>query len=285
MRNARVFSAMSLVIAATAVSFLARPRVAAADSTPAAPTADATAAPTGNASAAATPPRAEGAAPKPRSTFGVATQGPIEESTIVRGKPSVNLKGVWLLVAQAELVPGKFKSFPQIFQITEAKGEPKIHLLDVRLPPSAAESLKEATRKTLTPWAPSPEVLADLKQHWSTLPPATDKALDEFLYGKMTYTVAAPDQYAAAFPQQGEELKKVLDGSKAAIKIEEAYKPRDLGPDSRIAQMITRITTYGIKSVSHDTMNGTATMSMIAAGAGTPIPYVFNGPFTMYRLQ
>jgi hypothetical protein len=209
--------------------------------------------------------------------------GPIAESTSVEGTPDVNLGGVWLLVAQAELVAGKFRNFPQIYKVTGPVGAPKFQLLDVKLPDDVAQSVKDANRK-VAPWTPSPAMLQALRQSWSTLPVVKEKYVDEFLYGKMTYQVVAADQYGKVFAAAGDDLKKVLDGSKVAVKIDEAYRPRDLGPDSRIAQMITRSTSYGVKAVEPEAIKGTQTMSLIAVGASSPIPYVFNGPFVMYRL-
>ena len=128
-------------------------------------------------------------------------------------------------------------------------------------------------------------MLRELKQNWSTLPVLKEKSIEEFLYGKLTYLVVAPDQYAAAFGGTlNDDMKKLLDGSKVAFKVEEAYRPRDLGPDSRIAQMISRTTVYAVKSADADTISGTQTMALIAAGSSAPIPYAFHGPFTMYRL-
>ena len=81
-----------------------------------------------------------------------------------------------------------------------------------------------------------------------------------------------------------DDTRKLLDGSKVAVRIDEAYQPRDLGPDSRVAQMISRSTIYAVKSVDANLIAGTQSMSLIAVGASSPIPYTFNGPFTMYRL-
>lgn len=235
--------------------------------------------------AATTPAGPSGSAsPRTLRDYGTVPTGAIEENTTVQGKPDTSLAGVWLLVARAEIVPGKFRNFPQIFKIAQGTDGPKFQLLDVKLPDDVQQSVSDANRKVVA-WTPTPEMLQELKQHWSTLPVLKEKYIDEFLYGKMTYTVVAPDQYAAAFGGVlNDAMNKLLDGSKVAIKIEEAYRPRDLGPDSRIAQMISRSTVYGVKSADANSISGNQTMALIAAGASAPIPYAFNGPFTMYRL-
>lgn len=241
---------------------------------------------TAAAPAAAAPATGNAAQPKPKSLrdYGTVPTGPIEESTTVSGKPEPNLNGVWLLVAQAELVPGKFRNFPQIFKITQDKGGMKVQLLDLKLPEDVEQAIKDANRQVLA-WTPSPEILQKLKQSWSTLPTIKEKYVDEFLYGKIKYGVVASDQYGTVFAAAGDDMKKVIDGSKVALRVDEEYKPRDLGPDSRIAQMISRSTVYGLKSVDPNVIKGTCTMSLIAVGASSPIPYAFNGPFTMYRLS
>ena len=236
--------------------------------------------------AAAASPAAPSASGSPRTLrdYSAAPTGPIEENTSVQGKPDTSLAGVWLLVARPEIVPGKFRNFPQIFKITQGTDGPKFQLLDVKLPEDVQQSVSDANRK-LAVWAPTPEMLRELKQNWSTLPVLKEKSIEEFLYGKLTYLVVAPDQYAAAFGGTlNDDMKKLLDGSKVAFKVEEAYRPRDLGPDSRIAQMISRTTVYAVKSADADTISGTQTMALIAAGSSAPIPYAFHGPFTMYRL-
>jgi hypothetical protein len=238
------------------------------------------------AATAPTASHAEAAAtPEPRRAFPPAEAGPIAEDTSMAGKPAVDLKGVWLLVANAELVPGtgKFKTFTQMFAISQGKSGPTFHLLDVRLPGAIAEAIATANADT-SAWQPDAAALKTLRQSWRTLPPAKQKALDEFLYLKIHYTVAAPDNYGAAFPRRDEAADKVLKDSKVALLIREEYKSRDLGRDSRIAQMIARDSLYGVKGVEKDRLKGNATISLVAAGAGAPIPFSFRGPFVMYRL-
>lgn len=280
MSQSRLLLAGTVMILSTILAVSSAPSIADEPATPA------TAVPgtpgTAQAPAPAGPPATR--SPKLLRDYGTVPTAPIEEHTSVAGKPDLKpLAGVWLLVAQAELVSGKFRNFPQIFKITSNKDGARFQLLDVKLPEAVEQAVKDANRK-VEPWKPSPEILQTLKANWSTLPVLKEKYVDEFLYGKMTYNVVAPSEYPTVFAKADEELKKALEKSKLAFQIEEAYRPRDLGPDSRIAQMIARTTVYAVQSVSPDTVTGTQSMALIAVGAASPIPYAFKGPFVMYRL-
>src|SRR2546426_580589 len=66
-----------------------------------------------------------------------------DETTTVAGKVPVDLRGVWLLVAQPEVAKGKFKTFPELLMISQQKdGRPSFHLLDVRLPADMTGEVK-----------------------------------------------------------------------------------------------------------------------------------------------
>ena len=154
----------------------------------------------------------------------------------------------------------------------------------MQLPDDMKQALKTANGRTLQAWQPDDATLKQLQKSWSTLPLAKLKYTGESLYLKIHYKVVAADQYEAAFGSRDEKLDKAIKGSKFTMMIQEEYKPRDLGNDSRMAQMITRSTMYGAKIVDKDTVKGDMVIDFIAAGAGTPIPYKFTGPFVMYRL-
>jgi hypothetical protein len=220
---------------------------------------------------------------KSGSPFGLADAGPFAEQTTVQGKITVDLTGVWLLVARAELAPGKFKTFPQLLQITKGKSGPEFHLLDVQFPDQMEQSQSQAN-KTLAAWEPSTDTLKLLGKDWSKLPKAKQKTIEEPLYYKIDYLVASPDNYADAFTTRSELTQKVFDGSKVGMKIVEDYKPRELPPDSHVAQLIRRTTFYGVKTEEKDLIKGDITAGFLAAGAGTPLPYQFNGSFAMYRI-
>lgn len=216
-----------------------------------------------------------------RPTYPPVEAGPIAEDTHLDGKPDVKLTGVWFLVTNAELVPGKFKTFPQIFKITADKDGPKFQILDVLLPDDIQQAVKTANSRTLQQWQPDAAMLKELQENWSKLPPAKLKYTGDFLYAKIHYTVTLPDKYGQG---ADDALSKVYKDSKYTIEIQEEYRPRDLGPDSRIAQMITRATFYGVKAIDKDTVKGDMVLNFIAAGSGSPIPYKFSGPFVMYKL-
>ena len=218
--------------------------------------------------------------------IGIAEQGPFDESTTIQGKIETDLQGIWLLVAYPEIIAGKekYRSFAQLIKISKGKDGLEFHLLDVKLPDDIAQVLDDANRKTMAPWTPSPETLQKLGKSWSTLPPAKTKNIMEFLYGKVTYTVAAPDKYDAVYPQRNEKTNKALDGSKFSMWIVEDYKPRELPPDTRISQLMRRTTIYGVKGAEKDVIKGDLSLGFMAAGGGFPLPFEFNGTFAMYRI-
>jgi hypothetical protein len=218
--------------------------------------------------------------PKPRRTFPPVPVVPFTEDSSQSGKLKADLNGVWLLVVNAPLAPGKFKSFPQIFMVTAGKTGPTFHLLDVLLPDDIATTIKTANKR-YEAWQPDAATLKTLRQSWSTLAPAKVKAMDEFLYSKIHYQTVAPDKYAEVFPKRDEASDKILkaSGDKFVLLIQEEYSPRDLGPDSRAAQMIARNTIYGVTQVEKDTIKGEALADFIAAGSGFPLPYKLVGPF------
>jgi hypothetical protein len=120
------------------------------------------------------------------STYGVADVTPFTEHTTVDGKIDVNLQGVWLLVANVEVLPGtgKFRTFPQLLKITQGKDGPQLNLLDVQLPASVQQSL-QADQKTMAPWVSG--VRQTLAQNWSRYRQSAKAST--VLYGKIDYLV------------------------------------------------------------------------------------------------
>jgi hypothetical protein len=233
--------------------------------------------------AAATPQAAN--SPRPHRTFAPVAVVPFTEDSSQAGKVKADLNGVWFAVVNVPIAPGKFKTFPELFKVTSGKEGPTYHLLDVLLPPDVAASIADAN-KHYAAWQPDAAALKTLQQSWSKLEPAKMKQTAEPLYLKIHYQVIAPDKYGEVFPKRDEISDKVLKASadNFTILIREEYSPRDLGPDSRSAQMIARNTIYGITQVDKDTIKGSSLVEFIAAGAGFPLPYKFESPFVMYRL-
>jgi hypothetical protein len=228
-------------------------------------------------------PAAAAATPKPRVP--PAPVVPIIQSTTQSGTVKADLKGVWLLVVNVPLAPGKFKTFPELFKITTGANGPTIELLDVLLPADIADAVKSANRR-FEAWQPDAATLNTLRQSWSKLEPAKMKAIDELLYQQINYTVVAPDKYGEVFARRDESTDKVLKAAadNFALMIEEKYQPRDLGPNSRAAQMMGRNAIYGVTSVEKDKIQGDAFTDFIVAGPGFPMPYKMLSPFVMYRL-
>jgi len=273
---------ITLTILATAIVCAVVPARAQEGAAPTPPAAAATppaAAPPAAAPAGATP-GAEAAVPGPGDLM---DQEPFAETTTVQGKLDTDLQGVWLLVAHAQVAKDKFKNFTQMFKVTKGKEGLEFHLLDVRLPANVDASLHDAVR-TLTAWVPSADDLKQLGNEWSHLPPAKQKTRQEFLYQKLEYLIAAPKDYAVAFPQRGELIDKALANSKFAMKIEEIYRPRPASTKFAGAQVMERKSYYGATTVDKQVIKGDMITGFVAAGAGTPLPLDFTGPFTMYRL-
>jgi hypothetical protein len=217
---------------------------------------------------------------------GTVEAGPFQESTNVRGKIDTKLSGIWLVVARTQIAPGKFKTFPQIIKITQGKDGPQFNLLDVKLPDEVDKAVYDANNMTLAMWTPSPEVREKLSKTWAQLPPHKQKNLHDFLYSKIEYTLIGSDIYGEVFTgaKTNPGLSKVLEGSRFSLQVVENYKPRNLPPDARVSQLIQRRTIYGIKTIEKDLIKGENSLGIVAAGAGSPIPFAFNGPFEMYRL-
>jgi len=210
---------------------------------------------------------------------------PITQTSSQSGSVKADLKGVWLMVVNVPLAPGKFKTFPQLFKVTAGKDGPTFELLDVLLPADIAESVKSAN-KSFAAWQPDAAALNTLRQSWSKLEPAKMKAIDELLYQQINYTTVAPDKYGDVFARRDETTDKVLKASADhfVVMIEEKYQPRDLGENSRAAQLMGRTAVYGATSVEKDKIKGDAFTNFIVAGPGFPMPYKLLSPFVMYRL-
>jgi hypothetical protein len=222
--------------------------------------------------------------PNGRPRVPPAPAGPFEESTSVEGKIESDLQGVWLLVTTAQIAPGKYKTFPELLKITNGKQGPEFHLLDVRMPEDVQASITKANR-TLSSWTPSEKTRKALGQKWAELPKAKEKSIQEFLYGRIEYSVVAPDKFDQVFVKRNPVLDNVLKGSLFGIKVVEDYKPRhNIPPGASVSQLIERQTVYGVKSAQDGIVKGDHILGFVAAGMGTPIPMQFAGPFTMYRL-
>ena len=261
-------------------------RAAAADPAPAKPKEQPAAG--GEKSSAAPAPAPPGV---PAETYddpmGTVEAGPIAQSTTVRGKVDADLKGVWLLVARIQVAPEKFKSFPQIIKITQGKDGPEFTLLDVLLPPEIDKAVFDANNMTLSLWTPSEAVRKELGENWSKLPPFKLKTIDDFLYNKIEYTLVAPDEFDSLLgpgAKTSPGLTNVVKESRFLLKVVEKYKPRKLPPDSHAAQLMSRQTIYGAKSIEKGVIKGQNSLGFYAAGMGTPLPMTFVGPFEMYRL-
>ena len=213
--------------------------------------------------------------------------GPFSETTTTNGSAPVDLTGVWLVVVHTkpspEHAPDKYQSFVQLLKVTDgATAKPTFHILDVQLPMQG--EIDKATR-ALTPWNPTPEQLAALKQSWSSLPLYKEKNLNQNIIASVDYTVATPDHYQEAlkdFPAQ------LLDGSTFALRVFERYRPGNVPEKSpvNIAQLMGResIYTFAAKGDPPAQLNGQAVVKFTVAGAGFPLPLNFGGSVQMFKV-
>jgi len=200
-----------------------------------------------------------------------------DETTTVAGKVPVDLRGVWLLVAQPEVAKGKFKTFPELLMISQQKdGRPSVHLLDVRLPADMAGEVKAANEK-LEFWAPSAVELAALRRGWSKLPPATNKDVhkSDVAYGTVDVTVASPEKYGEVFAGGDPGIEEALKGSMFALQVVERFRPLPMPPGENIAQVMERKSVYVVRSATDSVLEGKQFTGFVAAGPGVPIPIPF----------
>jgi len=210
---------------------------------------------------------------------------PITQTSTQSGKLKTDLSGVWLLVVNVPLAPNKFKTFPQLFKVSKGADGTTFQLLDVLLPDDIANAVKSSNRR-FEAWQPDAATLKTLQESWAKLAPAKEKPIDEFLYQQINYTIVAPDKYGDVFAKRDDALDKILKSSADhfTVMVEEKYQPRDLGPNSRVAQVMGRNAIYGVTSEEKDKIKGEAFTDFIVAGPGFPMPYKLLSPFVMYRI-
>jgi hypothetical protein len=217
--------------------------------------------------------------------------GPFTETTTAKGKIPVDLSGVWLVVVHTrpspEKAPNHFQSFVQLVKITDGAGSnPAFHMLDVQLPAPIQAEIDKAKR-TLTPWQPTPAQLETLKQAWPSLPPYTEKDLNQNIFHSIAYTLVSPEHYEdslkVALPPE------LLDKSAFALRVMEAYRPAQVPKESpvHIAQLAARDSVYAFPADGAGAgarLNGQAFLTFTAVGAGFPVPLSFGGRIQMHRL-
>jgi hypothetical protein len=243
-------------------------------------------APAKEAGAAAEKPAAGAPAPAPRAAnpaLVTVKAEPFPENTTVHGEVKTDLQGVWLLLTRAEVVPGKFRNFPQILKISKGKDGLAFQTLDLQLPPDVTTNFQQAD-KALSAWDPSKEMRANLGKSWASLPKVTEKTVNDPPRGKVDYMVSTPDRYSEAFGAMNPNLDAALKDSTFSMQIVETYKPINEVTDSRISQLMQRKVVYAVKSAKDDVVQGSSVIGFLASGNGQPLPLQFGGQFVMYRL-
>src|SRR5262249_43294720 len=147
---------------------------------------------------------------------------PIEETTTLKGKVPFDLSGVWFVVPHLHMAKDpnadKTRTMPEIIRVTyEKDGTPTFRLLDARLPPKMAATIKGLNDK-LQPWNPTEDDLKELAKAYPRMKATPDKDKDivagDVAYSQVLYTVAGTDAYADVFPRQDAVMTDLLADSK-----------------------------------------------------------------------
>jgi hypothetical protein len=203
---------------------------------------------------------------------GGADLGPPTSSTEVLGTPSVDLRGVWLVVSHGNIAPGRVRNTVDLYDIESDGGGLKVDLVLRELPKPWKDAL-EVSNKQLEEWGPSKEQVAELARTLDSLPP-----IDPNRYTRHAAKVVAPDHYADA------DIEGALptDGSLVALKMQHAFRPRPANQNE--AQLMSDDVVFVVNKAEPTQLEGEHVRMMLAAGF-LPIPVKLEGPFVMYRLR
>jgi hypothetical protein len=203
---------------------------------------------------------------------GGADLGPPTSATEVLGTPSLDLRGVWLVVSHGNIAPGRVRNTIEMYDIESDDGGLKVDLVLRELPKPWKDAL-EVANKQLEEWSPSKEQVAELARTLDQLPP-----IDPKRYTRHAAKVVAPDHYADA------EIEGALptDGSLVALKIQHAFRPRAANENE--AQLMSDDALFVVSKAEPTQLEGDHVRMMLAAGF-LPIPVKLQGPFVMYRLR
>jgi hypothetical protein len=159
-------------------------------------------------------------------------------------------------------------------------------MLDVQLPAPIQAEIDKAKR-TLAPWEPTPAQLETLKQAWPSLPPYTEKDLNQNIFHSIAYTLVSPDHYKDSLTAW--VPPELLDKSAFALRVMEAYRPGQVPKESpvHVAQLAARDSVYAFPAAGAGTgarLNGQALVTFTAVGTGFPVPLSFGGRIQMHKL-
>jgi hypothetical protein len=198
---------------------------------------------------------------------------PASEKTIVLGEPAVDLRGLWLLVANGELKSeGKFRNTVLLY-----RGDGEDHALTWRLagrelPPAIQAEVDKANRK-LQVWTPTSTQLEELGRTVDRLPTTDPK-----LYAQHEVKLVAADHFDDADVFIEPELR---EGSTALLRIQHTYRPQPVGSG---AQVMSDQANYAIQRINGTVIEGQHIRVVLAAGFA-PIPVASKGPYRLYRLR
>jgi hypothetical protein len=207
----------------------------------------------------------------------VDSNAPPTVTTEVAGEIPVDLRGVWLIVGNGQILknPGKFRNSIDIEAIRKTDGKLDMQPVLVELPPDIQTQFDQAN-KQLQAWQPSPEQTEQLSRSLEQLKP-----VDPMRYYRHTAKIVGPGGYQEAL--KPELIDFVKEGA-FAMAIEHVFRPQPITPDARGVQLMNDDAIYSIQKTAPTVLEGEHSRTILAAGF-LPIPVATAGSFTMRRLR
>jgi hypothetical protein len=199
---------------------------------------------------------------------------PPTSTTEVLGTIPVDLRGLWLLVANGKAGESQLvRNTVELYSIAQKDGALDVELLVRDLPKKLQDDIASAD-KASRPWTPTEADLGLLRSEVDAL-----EAGDPMRYVKHATRLVAPDRYAADLHAPNQSM---VENSAFAIEIEHDYRPRPV--EGRTAQLIADKAVYAVRESEPPRLEGEHLRTILAAGF-VPVPINFSGPFTLYRLR
>jgi hypothetical protein len=202
-------------------------------------------------------------------------QDPPTSTTEVLGTIPVDLRGLWLLVANGKVGDSPVvRNTVELYSIAQKDGALDVELLVRDLPKKLQDDIASAD-KASRPWTPTEADLKLLRREVDAL-----EAGDPMRYVKHATRLVAADRYAADLHAGAQS--SMVENSAFAIEIEHDYRPRPL--EGQTAQLMADKAIYAVRKSEPPRLEGEHLRTILAAGF-VPVPINLSGPFTLYRLR